>query len=309
MKSDKQRILEAYSEDLKAMYTEGEQEKASDVKKWVVNAPKYVNEKHNIVDAYAMIAEEDNNRRNKMRILNDQILHESALNTFKEAMDKAKKDMDRYEEGSDLEDKDKYKKAKGKFNKSKMDYDECCGDEDMKEGEIDKEVEGEKPAPSPEIHDATGTKDGGDTTNGKISNKVMKDQYAKTMKEAKDEMDDADDDETMKEAFDKYKMAKKKFKETCGKDKEKMDELKATKHDATDTVDGGVVTKQDIGGIDDKKEMNNIKENREAYMKYAKGIIGDKDLSKMSDEDTKALFAKIDKGWNSADEPGKDGKK
>ena len=63
MKSDKQRILEAYSEDLKAMYGVSE-DKSSDVKKWIVEKPKYISEQHNIVDAYALLAEDDNYRQN-----------------------------------------------------------------------------------------------------------------------------------------------------------------------------------------------------------------------------------------------------
>ena len=73
MKSDKQRILEAYSADLKAMNGITE-DKSSDVKKWIVEKPRYIAEQHNIVDAYALLAEDDNYRQNKMRILNEQII-------------------------------------------------------------------------------------------------------------------------------------------------------------------------------------------------------------------------------------------
>ena len=75
----------------------------------------------------------------------------------------------------------------------------------------------------------------------------------------------------------------------------------------TGSTDGGVVTKNNLTEEDYKRELNNIRENKDAYMKYAKGIIGDRDLSKMSDEETKELFNKIDAGWNSKDEKGADG--
>ena len=205
------------------------------------------------------------------------------------------------------------------------------------------EGEGLDSPPTPEKHSATGTVDGGDSSEGKASTteiddeldqvteaKQLKIKFKEDMDKAKMDMDDIDDDdsEEMDEVFKKYKEAKKKYKEACTDDDEMMDEGEGekpapapSKHDATDSVDGGLVTKQDLDeddddddgddgdddDDDDKREMNDIKENKEAYMKYAKGIIGGRDLSKMSDEDTKALFNKIDKGWNSKDEPGKDG--
>jgi hypothetical protein len=271
MKSEKQRILEAYSEDLKAMYIEGEAEnKEADVKKWVTDTPSYVKEKHNIVDAYALLAEEDDYRRNKMAHLNEQILSEKAKNHYKEMMDKHKKDMDHYEECGDM---DKYETSKDMYEKAKKDY------EDMHESE------GLKPAPAPEKHDATGTTDGGDTTNGKVMDKELDKQYHDHMKEADDE--DNDDDEHMDEMAD-----------GDGHD----DDLEPETHDATDTADGGAVTKQTIG-------YKHMKENKKAYMAYAKKIIGNRDLSKMSDQEKKDLFNKIDAGWNSEDEPGEDGKK
>jgi hypothetical protein len=266
MKSEKQRILEAYSEDLKAMYIESEAEtKQSDVKKWIVDTPTHVTEKHNIVNAYASIVEADEFRLNKMHHLNQEILKEGSMKKYQEMADKYKKDMDHYEECGDM---DSYENSKKKY-------------EEAMEGL--KESEGLKPAPAPEKHDATGTTDGGDTTSGKVSDEEMKDQYDNTVKEGDDSDEDEDEDE-MNEM-----------------DTDGVEDPDEVVH-GTGSKDGGVVTKSNIS-------YKQMKENKEAYMAYAKKIIGDRDLTKMSDDEKKELFNKIDSGWNSEDEPGKDGKK
>jgi len=338
MKSDKQRILEAYSEDLKAM-TETPEAKSSDVKKWIVEKPQYIAEQHNIVDAYALLAEGDNYRQNKMRLLNEQIILKGKISKVKETMDFAEKEMERYTEGSQFENSGRFVEARDNFDEARVTYNELVeayhddDEEEMEEGE------GLKPVPAPEKHSATDSVDGGDSSEGDAETteiddeldqvteaKHLKIKFKEDMDKAKMDMDDVEDDdsEEMEEVMKKYKEAKKKYKEAC--DVDMMDEGEGekpaptpSKHDATDSVDGGLVTKQELGEADDdnddddddddddKKEINDIKENKEAYMKYAKGIIGDRDLSKMSDEDTKELFNKIDKGWNSKDEKGADG--
>ena len=341
MKSDKQRILEAYSEDLKAM-TETQEAKVSNVKKWIVEKPKYIAEQHNIVDAYALLAEDDIYRQNKMRMLNEQILLKGKISKVKEIMDFSEKEMERYTEGSQFENSGRFVEARDKFDEAKVIYGELVEAYDDDEEEID-EGEGLKSAPVPSKHSATNSVDGGDSSEGDAETSEVDDELDKVteakaskmkfkadMDKAKMDMDDVEDDdsEEMNEVIMKYKEAKRNYKEACDaddmEDAEEMDEGEGekpapapSKHDATDSEDGGLVTKQELGEADDddddedddKKEMNDIKENKEAYMKYAKGIIGDKDLSKMSDEDTKALFNQIDKGWNSKDEEGADGAK
>jgi hypothetical protein len=289
MKSEKQRILEAYSADLKAMFTEGEESKnPQDVQKWVVDTPTHVKEKHNIVDAYASIVEADEYRHNKIAHLNEEILKEGAKKKYKAEMDKHKADMDHYEECDDME---KYEESKHKYEQAKKDYEELD------------ESEGLKPAPSPSKHQATNTEDGGDTTNGKVSKEVMDQQYDKHMKEGDDEDDEDGDD--MHEADDEHDdedMHEADYEDDM--DDEDEVEVKPPQEvvHGTGSKDGGVVTKQDLS-------YKHMKENKQAYMKYAKSIIGDRDLSKMSDEEKKELFNKIDAGWNSEDEAGEDGKK
>ncbi len=287
MKSDKQRILEAYSEDLKAMNTNPE-DKASDVKKWIVKKPTYITEQHNIVDAYAILAENDNMRSNKMRILNDQILHEAKLSRLKEVIDEAKAEMKRYAEGSDFENSSRFVEARDKFDEATALYKNITEDDDEEDEDHEDMDEGEglKPAPSPEKHDATGSTEGGDTTVGDVETSEIDDE----LDTVKEDHDEEDDEDHMDEA-DEY------------------DVPSPETHD-TGSTDGGVVTKTDLTEEDDyKRELNDIKENKDAYMKYAKGIIGDRDLSKMPDEETKELFNKIDAGWNSKDEEGEDGAK
>ncbi len=342
MKSDKQRILEAYSEDLKAMY-EIKEAKSSDVKKWIVVKPKYIADQTNIVDAYALLAEDDNYRQNKMRLLNEQIILKGKISKVKEIMDFASKEMERYIEGSQFENSGRFVEARDNFDEAKVTYEalvESYHDDDDDDEEEMEEGEGLKPAPAPSKHSSTNSIDGGDSSEGDAETSEIDDEldqvteakkskikFKEDMDKAKMDMDDIEDDdsEEMDEVLKKYKEAKKKYKEACVS-ADMMDEGEGekpapapSKHDATDSVDGGLVTKQELGEaddddddddddeVDDKKEMNDIKENKEAYMKYAKGIIGDRDLSKMSDEDTKALFNKIDKGWNSKDEKGADG--
>lgn len=321
MKSDKQRILEAYSEDLKSMYTESAEEtNSSDVKKWVVDTPVYVKEKHNIVDAYAMLAEGDNYRANKMAILNEAINLRGKASKLKEAMETAEKDMNRYAEGSELADVDKFNSAEMRFTEAKDDYEECC--EKMKDYDDEmKESEGLKPAPAPEKHQATGSVDGGDTTNGKVSDEEMKDQYHTTMKEMDDEEDedgeDMDESEGLKPAPAPEKhitgsvdggdvtaaTVPDPIKEMDDEEDEDMDDMKESDDEDMEESDD----KED-DDMDHMKEAKAIRENKEEYMAYAKKIIGNRDLSKMSDEEKSELFNKIDKGWNSEDEAGKDGK-
>lgn len=255
MKSDKQRILEAYSEDLKAMNTNPENN-TSNVKKWIVKKPTYITEQHNIVDAYALLAENDNMRQNKMRILNDQILHEAKLSRLKEVIEEADADMKRYEEGAALANAVRFVEARDKFDEATAlyrtvteDHDEDDGHDHDDEEEMD-EGEGLKPAPSPEKHDATGSTEGGDTTVGNIETseiddeldtvteaKAKKAKYKEDMDKAKMDMDDYDDDsEEMKEVMKTYKEAKKKYKEACADEDDMMDEADDKEEDEDEEV-------------------------------------------------------------------------
>ena len=51
------------------------------------------------------------------------------------------------------------------------------------------------------------------------------------------------------------------------------------------------------------------KDDRAAYQAFVKKELGDRDLGKMSDEETKKFYDEIDKKWNSEDEAGEDGPK
>ena len=187
MKSDKQRILEAYSEDLKAMINESTTEaKTSDVKKWIVEKPQYISEQHNIVDAYALLTENDNMRQNKMRILNDQILHEAKLSKLKEIIEESKAEMERYTEGSQFENSGRFVEARDKFDEATAlyksvvteDHDDEDDHEDDEDDVMD-EGEGLKPAPAPEKHSATDSVDGGDTSEGDAETTEIDDELDK----------------------------------------------------------------------------------------------------------------------------------